>query len=121
MIYEEARTLATADAQRLQGRIESGADIAPETVGAQVAARALANALVIVVQGYLEQTSNEHEVELFFEESSRQPADVLSWPITILAALLMRPTPREDLDRICERAVEVATRHVRTKSPLAWG
>lgn len=121
MIYEEARTLAEADAQRLQGEIESGSDVVRESVGAQVAARALANALVIVVQGYLEQTSNEHELELFFEESHRQPADVLSWPITILAALLMRPTPSEDMDRICERAVTVATRHVRSKSSLAWG
>jgi hypothetical protein len=120
MSTDDTYLLAAADASMLQDRILVAAEIPDHTDGG-VAARALGNALVAVVQEYLERVSNEHDVELFCEVNGAQPEDVASWPVNILAGLRLRRTPPDDRHSICQSAVETAVRYVRASSSLAWG
>src|SRR5262249_8603624 len=113
--------LAAADAAMLQNRILAAAEITNVAGDGLVAPRALANALVKVVQEYLERNSNADDLELFFEVNGRQPDDVTSWPAAILAGLRLRRIPSVDWDSICGRAVETAVGYVRSSSSLAWG
>ena len=105
--------LAALDAKTLQDRILSAAGTAIDVSDGSVAALALANALLAVVQEFLERTSDEYDVELFFEVNGRQPDDVASWPVNILAGLRLRRTPADDWHAICERAVQVAVRRLK--------
>jgi hypothetical protein len=118
---DDPYTLAAVDASILQQRIQSETGIANDAGDGHVAARALANALVIVVQEYLEENSNEHDLDLFLEVNGRQPDDVASWPASILAGLRFRRISPEHWQSICERAVETAIRFVQSSSSLAWG
>jgi hypothetical protein len=121
MLNDELYRMAAADASMLQGQVFSAAGITRDAGDRHVAARALGNALVVVVQEYLEQNSNEHDLELFFEVNGRQPDDIESWPVNILAGLKMRKLESGDLHGIYERAVQTAVKFVQSSSSLAWG
>ncbi|WP_327041402.1 hypothetical protein OG400_30225 [Micromonospora ureilytica] len=108
--------LAVVDATVLQDRIVTAAGVTVDAVDDRASARALANALIAAVQDHLEQTSNEYDVDLFLEANGRQPAEVASWPVTILAGLRMRRTSADDWRSICDRAVELAVRNIRAAS-----
>jgi hypothetical protein len=113
--------LATEDVSALKGQVLARAELSNDAADGHVAARALANALIFAVQQYLEQNSNEHDVDLFMEVNGAQPADVDSWPVNIIAGLRFRAFPEEDRLTICASAVDEAVNLVRSSSPLAWG
>lgn len=121
MPYDDFRALAVADAASLQEQILSKAEIADEEGNGLVVARSLANALIAVGQNFLARTSTEDDVELFFEVYNRQPEDIASWPVTILAGLRMKKLTPEDWQFICASAAETAVRYIRSHSTLAWG
>jgi hypothetical protein len=121
MTDDDLPARSAADASLLQSRILAAAEITDEAGGGRVAARALGNALVGVVQEYLERTSNEDDVELFFEVHGREPADLGAWPANILADLSRHEIPPDSQNGIRESAVQTAVRYVRSSSPLAWG
>jgi hypothetical protein len=121
MTDPEVRARSVADASGLQVRILDAAKITETAGDGCIAPRALGNALVVVVQEYLENTSNEDDVELFFEVHGQEPEDLMAWPVNILADLRRHQIPPEDRRAICERAVETAARYIRSSSPLAWG
>lgn len=106
---DDAFRLAAVDATMLRDRISAAGDPVEST--------ALANALLAVVQEYLERTSNEYDLELFLEVNGRRPEDLASWPVTILAGLRLRRTPSDEYRAICERAVEIAVRRGRSAAP----
>jgi hypothetical protein len=112
--------LGAEDAVLLERSVLAGAGLAADVGDGHVAARALANALVIIVQEYLEINSDEHDVELFFEVNGSPPPDIQTWPTNILAGLRFRRFPDEDRARLLERAVNVAVELIRSASPLAW-
>lgn len=116
MSSDDLYRMAAMDAKTLQDRILSAAGNSVDVSDGRVAALALANALLSVVQEYLERTSDEHDVELFLEVNGRQPDDAGSWPVNILAGLRLRRTPAEDRRSICERAVQLAVRRLRPPS-----
>ncbi|WFE52891.1 hypothetical protein [Micromonospora sp. WMMD1155] len=107
--------MAAMDAKTLQDRILSAAGDSVDVSDGRVAALALADALLAAVQEHLERTSNEHDVELFLEVNGRQPADIGTWPVTILAGLRLRRTSADDRRSICERAVQLAVRRLRPR------
>lgn len=113
MSSDDLYRAAAMDAKTLQDRILSAAGNSIDVSDGRVAALALANALLAVVQEYLERTSDEHDVELFLEVNGRQPHDVGSWPVNILAGLRLRRTSADDQRSICERAVQLAVRRLR--------
>jgi hypothetical protein len=105
------------EAQRLEGRIGDLAAVHD----ADVIARALANALVIAVQEYLERHSSQDDLELFFEVHGSPPSEIGPWPVKIIADLRRHRIPPADRAKICEQAVAAAVGFVQTRSPLAWG
>ncbi|WFE56937.1 hypothetical protein [Micromonospora sp. WMMD712] len=106
--------VAALDAKLLQDRILAAAGSAIDVSDGRVAAQALAEALLSVVQDYLARTSEEYDVELFFEVNGRRPDDITSWPVNILAGLRHRRTPAADRHAICESAVQIAARRLRS-------
>ncbi|WP_327006608.1 hypothetical protein OHA72_04615 [Dactylosporangium sp. NBC_01737] len=121
MIDNELIAQSAADAARLESEILAAAGRAPKGADELIAVRALANALVVVVQEYLEQHSNAEDVELFFEVHGRQPDDIEAWPANILADLSRHRIPADDRSTINVRAVRTATGYIRDSSPLALG
>ena len=116
MSSDDLYRMAAMDAKMLQDRILTAAGSAIDVSDGRPAALALAEALLGVVQDYLEQTSNEYDVELFLEVNGTQPSEVTSWPVNILAGLILRRTPAADRHSICERAVQIAARRLRASS-----
>jgi hypothetical protein len=121
MLEDEPYKTAAVDASMLQNRVLAAAGITKDDGDGHVAARATANALIVVVMEYLERTSNEHDVELFFEVNGRQPDEIEFWPINILAGLKMRQIKPDDLRVIYDQVVQTAKNYVSSSSPLAWG
>ncbi|MDZ5444032.1 hypothetical protein U2F26_15005 [Micromonospora sp. 4G57] len=116
MSSDDLYRVAAMDAKMLQDRILSAAGSSIDVSDGRVAALALASALLAVVQEYLERTSDEHDVALFLEVNGRQPDDVASWPVNILAGLRLRRTPADDWHSMCQRAVQIAVRRLRPAS-----
>ena len=106
-----------AESRALQARISEATALSGPSV---VAARALANALVAVVQDYLKDASGAEDVELFFEVHGRAPADVSAWPEAILADLHRHGIPAAVRQTIGELAAARAIGYVAGRSPLAW-
>lgn len=113
MSSDDLYRTAAMDAKTLQDRILTAAGNGIDVTDGRPAARALAEGLLAVVQDYLERTSNEHDVELFLEVNGTEPSDVTSWPVTILAGLMLRRIPVADRHAMCERAVQIAGRRLR--------
>jgi hypothetical protein len=109
---------AEAESSALRQRICTAAAIPP---GSDVTARALANALVAVVQEYLERTSGPEDIELFFEVHGHPPEVVARWPVNILADLDRHGIPERDREKIHDRAIKRAVEYIAARSPLAWG
>ncbi|GAA4674783.1 hypothetical protein [Phytohabitans rumicis] len=120
MADDELRGQSTGDAQTLQTRILGAVNLENDAIHQRVVARALGNALVVVVQEYLEGNSSPEDVELFFEVHGHEPTDVDVWPAEILADL-GRQIPADARRDIRDRALEAALQYVRSSSPLAWG
>ncbi|GAA4572577.1 hypothetical protein GCM10023176_35800 [Micromonospora coerulea] len=116
MSSDDLYRMAAMDAKMLQDRILTAAGSAIDVSDGHAPAQALADALLAVVQDYLGQTSNEYDVELFLEVNGRQPEDIASWPVNILAGLILRQTPMADRHAICESAVQIAARRLRSSS-----
>ncbi|PTA45949.1 hypothetical protein [Micromonospora sp. RP3T] len=114
MSSEDLYRAAAMDAKTLQDRILTAAGPGVDVSDGRAPAQALADALLAVVQDHLAQTSNEHDVELFLEVNGRPPEDVAAWPVNILAGLVLRRTPAADRHAICERAVRIAARRLRS-------
>jgi hypothetical protein len=121
MIDNDLTRQSAADAKRLEVRILEAAGRPRGPENEQVAVRALGNALVVVVQEYLEGHSNSEDVELFFEVHGHQPDDLGSWPANILADLSRHRISPDDRRAIGERAVSTAAGYITSASPLAWG
>jgi hypothetical protein len=109
---------AETESSALRQRICAAAALPP---GSDVAARALANALVAVVQDYLERTSGPEDVELFFEVHGHPPEAVARWPVNILADLHRHGISERDREIIQDRAIKRAIEYIAARSPLAWG
>ncbi|MFI2714561.1 hypothetical protein ACH495_31015 [Micromonospora sp. NPDC018662] len=107
---------AAMDAKMLQDRILTAAGRGIDVSDGRAPAQALAEALLAVVPDHLAQTSNEHDVELFLEVNGRPPADPATWPVTILAGLALRRIPAADRHAMCERAVQIAARRLRSSA-----
>ncbi|HEV3172478.1 MAG TPA: hypothetical protein VGZ32_19185 [Actinocrinis sp.] len=118
MAGDDPRQQAEAESSALRRQI--GAAVAMPD-GSDVTARALANALVAVVQEYLERTSGPEDVELFFEVHGRTPTQVTSWPAGILADLHRHGISAQDRSVIRDRAAVRAIEYIASRSPLAWG
>ncbi|GAB3076835.1 hypothetical protein [Micromonospora schwarzwaldensis] len=116
MSSEDLYRTAAMDAKTLQDRILTAAGPGVDVSDGHAPAQALADALLAVVQDHLAQTSDEHDVELFLEVNGRPPEDVTAWPVNILAGLVLRRTPAADRHAICERAVQIAARRLRSSS-----
>lgn len=116
MSSEDLYRTAAMDAKTLQDRILTAAGPGVDVSDGRAPAQALADALLAVVQDYLAQTSDEHDVELFLEVNGRPPEDLAAWPVTILAGLVLRRTPAADRHAIGERAVQIAARRLRSAS-----
>ena len=124
MTDQDLRLRSAGEASELQSEILAAAaeGVAKRADGEQIAARALANALVAVVQQYLRGHSSAEDVELFFEVHGRAPVDdPAAWPANILADLSRHQIPAQDMDTIRQSAVATAVRYIRSASPLAWG
>ena len=111
------RRESEAESRALQARISEATALRGPS---EVTARALANALVAVVQDYLKGASGAEDVELFFEVHGRAPADVSAWPGAILADLHRHSVPAAVQKAICDLAAARAIGYVVAHSPLAW-
>lgn len=116
MSSDDLYRTAAMDAKTLQDRILTAAGSSIDVSDGNMVAQALADALLAVVQEYLERTSTEYDVELFLEVNGRRPDDVTSWPVNILAGLVHRRTPAADRHSLCESAVQIAARRLRSSS-----
>jgi len=113
----DLRRKSEADSHALQAQVSRATAVPGPS---KITARALANALVAVVQEYLKGASGAEDVELFFEVHGRAPADVSAWPGAILADLRRHDIPAAVRQAICELAATRAIGYIAGHSPLAW-
>ena len=114
---EDLLRQSEAESRALQAHVGQAAALPGPS---EVTARALANALVAVVQDYLKGTSGTEDVELFFEVHGRAPQDVHAWPGAILADLHRHDIPAPARRTICDQAAARAIGYIAARSPLAW-
>ncbi|WP_110561801.1 hypothetical protein [Micromonospora arborensis] len=116
MSSDDLYRMAAMDAKMLQDRILTAAGRTIDVSDGHAVAQALADALLAVVQDYLTRTSNEYDVELFLEVNGSKPESITSWPVNILAGLSLRRIPTADRHAMCESAVQIAARRLRSTS-----
>jgi hypothetical protein len=89
--------------------VRRAAGLPDDQVSLNRADGALGEVLVIAVQRYLTQVSNEWDVELFFETYGRPPRDGSSWSTAIIDGLNSRTDFRDsDRKELVQEAIDGA-------------
>ena len=91
--------------------VRRAAGLPDDQVSLDRADSALGEVLVIAVQRYLTQVSNEWDVELFFETYGRPPRDGSRWSTAIIDGLKFRSDfPDSDKQELVQESIDAAVR-----------